>query len=235
MTAEDVQRQPQLLLQVLDRHVVFGNRGFVLGDDGVVLGELGCVATHLGVQRREGHSRWGTSARRLAPSGSSSPRCLTRPPRPPCEPRARASSTVRASSGSSVGLNSEPAHRPNTIHVLLPFGRARSPSFGVALAHSTASRPSAGMKVRARAAVILVLWSATFRPFVCFGRGRSSVIDSILGRTAGFGVRKNRNGRAQSPRRLELLAVAGVAASWVAAVPALIDRPQGGTNVAPRR
>ena len=52
-------------------------------------------------------------------------------------------SAQSASSGPSVRLTTEPLHRRRTIHVLRPFGRARSPSTGAALSHSPASSPSA--------------------------------------------------------------------------------------------
>ena len=71
----------------------------------------------------------------------------------------RASSTVSASSAPSVRLTGEPLQRRCTIHVLRPFGRARRPSPGAELSHSTASRPSAAAKARARASVIFVLFA----------------------------------------------------------------------------
>ncbi len=88
----------------------------------------------------------------------------------------RASSTVSASGVPSVRLMTEPLHRRCTIHVLRPFGRARSPSPGAALSHSTASRPSTGAKARARAMVIFVLF-VMFRslPFVSVATGAARV------------------------------------------------------------
>ena len=62
----------------------------------------------------------------------------------------RASSTVSASSAPSVLLTTEQLQRRCTIHVLRPFGRARSPSPGAALSHSTASRVRSQRRRRER-------------------------------------------------------------------------------------
>ena len=88
----------------------------------------------------------------------------------------RASSTVSASCAPSVRLTTEPLQRRCTIYVLRPFGRARSPSPGAALSHSTASRPPEGAKARASAIVIFVLF-AMFRslPFVSVVTGAARV------------------------------------------------------------
>ena len=108
----------------------------------------------------------------------------------------RASSTVSASSAPSVRLTTEPLQRRCTIHVLRPFGRARSPSPGAALSHSTASRPSADAKARAPAMVIFVLFvMARSLPFVAVATGASRAppvgnTQDTPGNGVGFGVRK---------------------------------------------
>ena len=84
----------------------------------------------------------------------------------------RASLTVSASSAPRVRLTTAPPVRRCTIHVLCPFARARSPSPGAALSHSTASRPSAGVKARARASVMFVLFGMVRSlPFVSVATG----------------------------------------------------------------
>ena len=108
----------------------------------------------------------------------------------------RASSTVSASSAPSVRLTTEPLQRRCTIHVLRPFGRARSPSPGAALSHSTASRSSAEAKTRAPAIVIFVLF-VIFRSFSFMSVATGASWAFPLGNTqdtpgngVGFGVRK---------------------------------------------
>ncbi len=117
----------------------------------------------------------------------------------------RASSTVSASSAPSVLLTTEPLQRRCTIHVLRPFGRARSPSPGAALSHSTASRPSAGAKARAPAMVIFVLFlMVRSLPFVSVATGAAQV--PPLGNTQdtpgnGAGLEDGKVGSAALKRR----------------------------------
>ena len=83
--------------------------------------------------------------------------------------------------------------------------------------HSTASRPSAGAKARARAPVIFVLF-VMFRslPFVSVATGAGAPplgnTQDTPGNGAGFGVRKGSDRRAQTPRGLQAVVTAGLSA-----------------------
>ena len=109
----------------------------------------------------------------------------------------RAYSTVSASSVPSVRLTTELLHRRRTIHVMRPFGRARSPSPGAALSHSLASvrrREGAGARHRDLRSVrhgAIPSGSAARIPASTSGRilGDKSSVSSISGNSPGLGAR----------------------------------------------
>ena len=86
-----------------------------------------------------------------------------------------ASTTVSASSLPSVRLMTEPLQRRCTIHVLRPFARTLRPSPRAAQSHSTASRPSAGAKARARHRIFVLFVMFRSLPFVSVATGAAQV------------------------------------------------------------